>query len=384
MDMEVKMNKKRLHTILLIATIVLIPLIAFISLSYKENLDIPSYYTQTYEEAEILKIKSEELKDDEVIHNMKIGKQVVILEIKTGPYKGEIRTVTNTVDKGHNVISYDGKTVIVGIIETEDDIDVWVYSHKRSSIIYLLIALFVGVMVYFGRSKGIHATVALIFTATVLIFIMIPLIYEGANLIITTIGCAIVASVVSFFLIGGFENKTIAAMLGTLCGIITAGTIAFVFGEMTHLTAVDLDYGLSAIYEVFGYKQVKLEGLLFASILIASMGAVMDVSMSIASAMFELHQINKKITFRKLYHTGITIGKDIMGTMANTIILVFMGGSIGLMLYIWGLNISFRQLINMKFISVEIIQGLAGSIGIVLTVPFTAFVACVLYLRSKD
>lgn len=376
------MTKKNSHNLLLILIIILMPIIAVVSNNIKEAMEIRPYYDQLFEDAVVRLVLEEELKDDPVVEGLRIGRQVVVVEVLSGKYEGEIQEVVNVIDQGHNVVTYENQKIIVGIRETDEGPKVWVYNHKRSTSLYILLFLFLGLMIYFGGKKGLDAIVALLFTTTVLIFVMLPLIFKGADPIITTVFCALISSVVSFILIGGFEKKTFIAILGTLCGIVTAGAIALIFGKMTHITGINLDKGTQLVYVALDYG-VKIEGLLFASILIASMGAVMDVSMSIASSMNEIHILNKHMGFKKMFETGMNIGKDIMGTMANTLILAFMGGSLSLMLLLWGYNMTFKQLINMPFISVELIQGLAGSIGIVLTVPFTAFVASFIYLREK-
>lgn len=377
------MKENSIHKWLLIITIILIPIIIFLSIMVKDKMDIPSFFTQDYEEAVVRLVLEEDLKPDPVVEDMLIGKQMLAVEVLTGPYKGEIQEVINTIDQGHNVVTSENQRIIVGITEQEDGISVWVYNHKRSTMLLALVILFITVMIYFGGKNGFYSIVALLFTSTMFIFVMIPCIFNGVNPMLITIFCAIVSSVVSFILIGGYNQKSFVAIIGTISGIVTAGIIAFIFGKMTYLTGVNMDKGTQLVYIVLDYG-IKIKGLLFASILIASMGAVMDVSMSIASSMHEIYALNPKLSHKSLFQTGMKIGKDIMGTMANTLILAFMGGSLGLMLILWGYNMSFRQLINMPFLSVELIQGLSGSIGIILTVPFTALVASIIYRKSRN
>lgn len=377
------MKENSIHKWLLIITIILIPIIIFLSIMVKDKMDIPSFFTQDYEEAVVRLVLEEDLKPDPVVEDMLIGKQMLAVEVLTGPYKGEIQEVINTIDQGHNVVTSENQRIIVGITEQEDGISVWVYNHKRSTMLLALVILFIAVMIYFGGKNGFYSIVALLFTSTMFIFVMIPCIFNGVNPMLITIFCAIVSSVVSFILIGGYNQKSFVAIIGTISGIVTAGIIAFIFGKMTYLTGVNMDKGTQLVYIILDYG-IKIKGLLFASILIASMGAVMDVSMSIASSMHEIYALNPKLSHKSLFQTGMKIGKDIMGTMANTLILAFMGGSLGLMLILWGYNMSFRQLINMPFLSVELIQGLSGSIGIILTVPFTALVASIIYRKSRN
>lgn len=373
--------KDKVHKWLLLVTIIMIPVIIMLSTMVKNQMDIPSFYTQDYEEGIVRLVLEENLKPDPVVSEMQIGKQVLAIEVLTGKYKGEIQEVNNTIDQGHNVVTSEGQRVIIGITEQEDGFSVWVYNHKRSTMLLVLVVLFLAVMIYFGGKNGLYSVVALFFTATMFIFVMIPCIFNGFNPMLITIICATISSVVSFILIGGYNQKSLVAIIGTVSGIVTAGVVAFIFGKMTYLTGVNMDKGTQLVYIALDYG-LKIKGLLFASILIASMGAVMDVSMSIASSMHEIYSLNPKMDHKSLFQSGMKIGKDIMGTMANTLILAFMGGSLGLMLILWGYNMSFRQLINMPFLSVELIQGISGSIGIILTVPFTALVAALIYRRK--
>lgn len=363
--------------------IILIPLIIGISNSIKSRMNIPSFYNQDYEEGIVRLILEEDLKPDPVVEGMQIGKQILAIEVTTGKHKGLVQEVINTIDQGHNVVTGVGQTVIIGITETDDEPDIWVYNHKRAPTLYVLVALFLSIMLYFGGKKGLYSIVALLFTGTMFIFVLVPCIFNGVHPMLVTIVCAIVSTVVSFILIGGFNRKSWVAIIGTMMGIVAAGLIAFIFGKLTYLTGINIDKGTQLVYIALDYG-VKIKGLLFASILIASMGAVMDVSMSIASSMQEIYVLNPKIGFKKLFESGMSIGKDIMGTMANTLILAFMGGSLGLILILWGYNMEYVQLINMPFLSVEVIQGIAGSIGIILTVPFTAFIASIIYLKGKS
>lgn len=375
------MLKKHAHTLLLITTIMMIILIIALSPLLKKGLSSPDYYNQDFEEALVVALENEELTPDPVIEGLVTGRQEALVQMLTGPYKGELYETINVLDQSHNVLLKESLRVIVGVRETDEGPKIWVYNHKRVNYLYLMAALFFITLLYFGGRKGLDSIVALLFTASVFIFILVPLIFRGYPTIILSIVCALVSLVVSFLLIGGFEKKTYVAIMGTVCGIIAAGLVSYIFSGLTHISGINLDKGPQLVYVAMDYG-LKVKGLMFASILIASLGAVMDVAMSISSSMQELHKMNPKITFKQLFKTGMTIGKDIMGTMANTLILAFMGGSFSLMLLLWGYNMSYRQISNLPFISVEVVQGLAGSIGIVLTVPFTALMASFFYLQN--
>lgn len=238
-------------------------------------------------------------------------------------------------------------------------------------------------MLAFGGLKGLKAALSLLFTGVMLVFVMIPLIFQGHSPVWVSIVCTTIIAIISFILIGGFERKTLSAILGTLIGITCAGILSYIFGGLVNVSGMNMDKGEQLIYIAQDY-QIQIHGLMFASILIASLGAVMDVSMSIASSMQEIKANTPSIHRRDLLKSGLVVGKDIMGTMANTLILAFAGGSLSLILLIWGYQMEYRQMINMPFISIEVIQGLSGSIGVILTVPFTALVSAWLYNKKDE
>ena len=117
------------------------------------------------------------------------------------------------------------------------------------------------------------------------------------------------------------------------------------------------------------------QGILTAGILIGCIGAVMDIGMSISSSLNEMANIDKTISRKRLFHAGISVGRDIIGTMANTLILAYTGGSIMLMV-VWSVyGTSFIDMLNQGYIVIEIVKSLCGSIGMVMTIPLTAFIA---------
>ena len=134
------------------------------------------------------------------------------------------------------------------------------------------------------------------------------------------------------------------------------------------------------IAEVTG---LKIQGIMFAGMLISALGAVMDVAMSISSSIFEIHSINNEMSIAQLFKSGMNIGRDIIGTMSNTLILAFAGGSLNTLILIFASSMNANRLLNLDVLGTELIQGLAGSIGIILTVPITAVIASYLCKKEK-
>ncbi|MCG8572230.1 MAG: YibE/F family protein, partial [Spirochaetes bacterium] len=215
-----------------------------------------------------------------------------------------------------------------------------------------------------------------------IIFILIPLIFQGYDPILFSILILSVIVIVSFFIIAGFSRKTIAAIIGTIGGIIFAGLISYFTSNAAKLSGINMEKGEQILYLAKDFN-IRIKGILFISILIASLGAIMDVAMSIASAINEIKIHKPEISSRELFQSGMNIGHDMISTMINTLILAFAGSSFTLLLMIAGFHMDFKQFINIPVISIEIIQAISGSIGILLTVPFTN-IATIFLLKRKE
>ena len=129
--------------------------------------------------------------------------------------------------------------------------------------------------------------------------------------------------------------------------------------------------------------KIKIGELLFAGIIISALGAVMDVGMSIASTIQEIYETDKTLSMKRLFVSGINVGRDMMGTMTNTLIFAYVGGAMTTLVINYAYDLSYRQLANSYVIGIEIMQGLSGSLGVVLTVPITALIASFLAVRKK-
>jgi uncharacterized membrane protein len=378
---KVKVDLKNKHTWFVVGVFLCMVFIVLSSINMNRKMSLPEYYQQDFEEAIVEEILEETLEQDDIVPNLSIGKQKLKVRVITGQYKDEVYETVNLLSRGHNVLAKEDLHIIVGLRETDDGVNAWVYNHKRENYIYILIVLFIGLLLIFGGVKGFYSALSLLFTGIMIIFVMIPLIFRGYDPIVTAISITSIITLVSFILIGGFERKTVAAIAGTIIGIASAGCLSYLFGQLANISGVNMEKGEQLVYIATDY-QIQVKGLMFASILVASLGAVMDVAMSVASSVQVIHYNKPDIKASDLLKSALRVGRDIMGTMANTLILAFAGGSLSLILLIWGYQMTYKQMINMPFIAIEVIQGLSGSIGVILTVPFTAIVSVWLF-RNK-
>lgn len=363
------MNRKNIFTALILLSI--IPIV-FISTKLNSNLKVEKFYNYDYVNGVILEVLDERLERHDLYESRYIGRQQLLIRITQGELKGQEFTIQNPVNAERNIIARNGMKAIFTVRERGGNYSIWLYSYKNDTFIYILATLFIITVAYFGHSKGLRSILGLIYTGIIIFFVLIPLIFRGYNPILWSVILCSYLVLVTFMLIGDYDKKTLSAILGTIFGIGLAGLLAFTFGRASRLSAVYQEYGNQILYLTADY-QIKVDGLIFVAMLIASLGAIMDVAMSIASSAHELSTMNQ--SKEKLFKSCINIGRDIMGTMINTLILAFVGSSLNLILMAWGYRMTFTQLINMPALSVEIIQALAGSIGIVFTVPFTAFLS---------
>ena len=333
-----------------------------------------------YYKGVVTSIVEEDLQADEFLEDVEVGFQTVSVEIKDGPLEGGEFEVGNPVSRLYNVKVKVGSKVIVGCYDRDGENVVTIFSYDRSNTLYMLMALFAVIVILIGGIKGIKSLVSLIFTLVCCIFLMLPLMFRGVNPILAGIIMAILSISVTLSLVSGINKKTLTAILGTISGVVIAGVIAYIFGNLSNLSGITMEDAESLMY-IAEDTGLKIKGIMFTGILVASLEAVMDVAMSIASSIFEIHSINNDATIGELFKSAMNIGKDIIGTMTNTLILAFAGGSLSILILIYSSNMPYNKLINLDVLGIELIQGISGSIGIVLAVPITAVIGS--YLCKK-
>ena len=312
--------------------------------------------------------------------------QEVVVEITEGDYIGEEFTTDYVLsyDMTGKIMAHEldvGDRVTVEITEDENGTaTATVLDVVRANYLIGLLVLFLLSVILVGGKKGIRAILGLLLTILLIYFIMVKGIYSGKNAIITSIITAILIIVGTFIIIGdGINKKILTAAIGTLGGVLSAGIIALIFNNIAKMTgggeeAIQLSLNMTTIN--FNFRD-----LLFSGILIASLGACMDVGMSIASSLDEIKLKNPEITGKELFKSGMNIGRDVIGTMTNTLILAYVGSSLTLILLFMACNMSLAEILNKETIAEEIISAITGSMGVVYTIPITSIVYSVL---NKD
>ena len=309
--------------------------------------------------------------------------QEVTVEITEGAYIGDEFT-TNYVlsyDIDGKILAYEldvGNKVSVQIVENADgSITVTVLDVVRANYIAVMFTIFLLSVVIIGGTKGVKAIIGLLYTIALIYFVMIKGIFNGQDAIVNSVITTILVIVGTFIIIGtGVNKKILTAAIGTVGGVLSAGIMALIFNNLAKLTgagedAIQLSINMTTIN--FNFRE-----LLFAGILVSALGACMDVGMSIASSLDEIKMKNPDITWQELFKSGMNIGRDVIGTMTNTLILAYVGGSLTLILLFMASNMNIYEILNKETIAEQVISAVAGSMGVVYTVPITSFVYSIL------
>ena len=277
-------------------------------------------------------------------------------------------------DKVYVSISYDSN----GGIEST-----YIEYINNERFLVAMIILYSGAIALIGGMKGVRALVGLIITVLAVFFIMVPLIYDGYDSILVTVLTSIGIIAITFIIVSGFTKQTLAASLGTAGGIIVAGIFAIVFGNLMKLTGACEDSLQLSMIE--GGSRFNFENIMISGIIVGALGACMDVGMSIASALHELSVEGNGMTIKKLIRSGMNIGKDVMGTMTNTLILAYVGSSLTVILMLKGYGFEAYQIANnTQLVLEEVVRAIAGSFGLVITIPITTLVSSVLMGKRES
>lgn len=333
---------------------------------------------QTFEKGKVTEI----LQDNLDSNGTRVGEQKVRVKMLTGVRKGEELDVTSSSGYLFGAACTVGMKVIVMQSVAGETTIASVYSQDREWVIYIFALLYLLALCIIGGKQGIKGCLGLIFTFFCVIFVYLPLVYLGYSPFWSAVFICFLTTLVTMYLIGGPTKKTCAATLGTLAGVVLAGISAWCFSKASGISGYNVS-DIETLMTLWNTNRIQVGGLLFSGLLISCLGAVMDVAMSISSAIDEIYKQNSSLTRKELFKTGMRVGRDMMGTDSNTLILAFAGSSVSTLLLDYAYDLPYQQIINSNNIGIAIMQGLAGSFGIVLSVPLTVLICTILFHRKE-
>lgn len=330
---------------------------------------------------EIGKRKSENIGDIN-----RITQEIIEVKVKvlSGDYKGK-EVLIEHVLMGHPV--FDIKPIlnkkVVLMIDKEKNKTIFNIAdyYRADNLIYQLI-IFLLLLIIIGGITGIRAIISLSITISLILFILIPTTLKGYNPIIIAIVVSMISTLITILSVCGFNQKGIGAIIGVIFGFVISGLMSILWIKLTSLSGLSGNESAIMLRVSLGDK-VNFSGLLGASMMIGALGAIMDIGVSVSSAIFEVKRANPDSTTIELFKSGMNVGKDQIGTMTNTLVLAYVGTSTPLLLLIISHNINLLKLFNLDMIATEITTAITGSIGLVVTVPLTAIFTSLLF-NSKS
>ena len=362
------LRRHKRHLIILLITV----LFAAFLIRYNQIDRVGLYDTEgkTFEKARVVDI----VEDNETESGNQIGNQIVSLELLTGDYKGNTVEAVSSSSYLYGAHCEVGMRVIAEVNESDDSLYVTVFSEERTWILDAMGFLFQVTLCIIGGRQGFNSAIALVFTFVCIVFLFLPMIYRGISPVLAAAAVAVLTTFVTMYLIGGLSSKSITSMIGTVAGVGISAVLAVVFGKIAGISGYNVS-DIEQLEYVGQMTNVRIGELLYAGILISALGAVMDVAMSVASTISEIHFRNPQLSRKELFTSGIRVGKDMMGTMSNTLILAFTGSSINTLVFMYVYGYGIVQITNMYSIGIEIIQGIASTMGVILTVPIVSVIS---------
>jgi uncharacterized membrane protein len=358
--------------------LLLISIFLVIHLNGIEKVELVNRTGQTFETGVVTEILQDNIQED----GTRVGQQKVVVRMTSGVKKGEELDATSSAGYLFGAACTVGMKVIVLQSVAGDTAITSIYSRDRGTVITAYAILYLLTLCLIGGRKGIRGAIGLIFTFASIIYVYLPLVYRGFSPFWSAVLICSVTTAVTLYLIGGYGRKTLVAIAGTLAGIVIAGASATLFSSASGITGWNVS-DIESLLTLWDTSGIQVGGLLFSGLLISSLGAVMDIAMSISSSLNELCVQNPDISRYELFSAGMRIGRDMMGTDSNTLILAFSGGSVSMLVLDYSYNLPWLQVINSNNIGIAIMQGLSGSFGVVLCVPATVIIASWIFTRKQ-
>ena len=310
-------------------------------------------------------------------------KQVVDVKLLSGEFKDQVVQLDNmlTGNPYYDIKLSKNSKVILHAEDNGNGVEYSIEDIKRSGTLNWLCLIFCGLLIYVGRKKGLASLISIGFTVLLITHVLSPLILHGIEPVLASILICVLSTSITMYLVGGLNAKSTSALLGTMLSLIFAGILSIITMNTASLTGFADE---NTVFLYTAHPELNFIGITIATMILATLGAVMDVAMSIASTINEIYSIDSKKTIKELFSSGMNVGKDIIGTMANTLILVYIGGALPLLLL--AENIDLQKFINLNQVVTEVASALIGSIALVICVPFTAIVAAemITHFSKKD
>lgn len=339
--------------------------------------------SRTFVRGRVVSVDNERLETDPYDHSRYLGEQELTVLILEGDQKGDKVSIDNYLSQTHNIYVNANQKIIVCADMPEGVVPYYtVFNYDRCLPLGILVVVFAAVMLFVGKGKGLRALAGVVFTLLLVVLFMVQAIYHGFPPVIVSILTILTGTAVSLLLLNGCSRRTVVSALATVLGVAVTGIIFYISSKTLHLTGFNSD-NAEELLVIQGATGLSVRSLLIAGVLVSSLGAVMDVAVSLTAALMELVAVDPSVTARQVMKSGFNIGKDMIGTMSNTLILAFAGTALNTMLVLTAYGVSRTQFISSDYLAIELAQGLCATIGVILTVPITTGICAAMRISHR-
>lgn len=314
--------------------------------------------------------------------------QLLKIRLVSQGHQDEVITVKNSaLGMGMAQVQYqeyqlgDKLKIVAQPVEGQTEPNYSLDGQVKSPGLTLLIVLFVVVVLVIGRVWGLMSLLGLVASFVVIFRLVVPMIINGQNPVVAAILGSVVIIPLTFYISHGFNKKTHVGVVATLIGLSITGLLALYFVDATHLTGFASEE--AGFIQVERQGSIDIRGLLLAGIIIGTLGILDDVTIGQASVVKQLKRANPKMGVKDLFVKGMHVGQDHISSMVNTLVLVYAGSALPLLLLFFGSDKSFVEILEFELIAEEIVRMLVGSLGLVLSAPLATLMAAYLFAPEK-
>lgn len=336
----------------------------------------------SFEKGRVVEVFEEDI--EKRYGSLLVGMQKLEVEFLEGPEKGEKIHITNELGAGHSIYVGPSDPVII-LADRPEGVPPFyaIYNYDRTFPLATMLVFFMGILLFVGRQKGALSALGLAISMYIIMFFLLPQIYLGKNIVLMTILTGLITSLYLMILLHGFTKKALMNLISIGISLLLCTLMYFVFSDLLHISGYNLEEseGLFLIYRQTG---MDIRGMLFASVAISALGAAQDVAVSINSSLQEIRNIHPEVSNRQLFWSGINIGKDIIGTMVDTLLFAFVGSALGTLLIFISYGVQTNQFIHSDFFTIELLVSLIGTCSVILMVPISAFVASIMTTVEEE
>ena len=359
--------------------LILVLILVFLPTGYEDNV--------VFQESDIRPALVLETDDSTVIDTglVRTGEQRCRLEILSGPFKGQIVEGKNALNgslEQDKIFAVGDKALVRINYEGDQVLSVSMIDHYRMPWELVMGGMFVLLLVLFAGKTGIRAVLSFILTVLMIWKVMVPLYLKNWNPIWVGLFITLALTVLIIALVYGFDRRCAAAVSGSALGILVTCVMGMLFTDLFQIHGAVMAYSESLLYA--GYQDLNLTRIFMASIFIGASGAIMDLSVDITSAVYEVVEKRPDLSWWEAARSGMNVGRAAMGTMTTTLLFAYSGGYVALLMVFMAQGTPLSNIFNYKYVAAELIHTVIGSFGLVTVAPFTALCAGFFLAKRKN